>query len=106
MLLGDTKTLCSSLPAQGVTTLMNQECENRYISHMLYAVPVKRGTDTEIIEDIIPIYNVKASYMLNKKIKRVYLAPQMKDIDFEQKDDRVEFTVPKIDCHQMIVMDY
>jgi len=34
-LIGGRKTLETSLPAQGVTTLMNQEKESRYVSHML-----------------------------------------------------------------------
>ena len=105
-LLGENKTITTNLPAQGVVTLMNQEKEKRYVLHMLYGAPVKRGVSTEVIEDIIPIYNVKADIAVNKKIKNIYLAPQMKKIDFVQKNGKVSILIDKIECHQMTVLDY
>ena len=82
MLLGENKTLATNLPAQGVTTLMEQKEEKRYVNHLLYAAPVKRGQRAEIIEDLIPIYGTEVALKLEKQPKRVYLAPQMKDISF------------------------
>ena len=73
---------------------------------MLYAVPVKRGVSTEIIEDIIPIHNITAELKIDKKIKKVYLAPQMKKLDFIQKNDSVAIKIDELECHQMIVLDY
>ncbi len=102
-LLGDSKTLKTNLGAQGVTTLMKQN--NRYINHLLYAVPVKRGKDTEIIEDIYPVHNIEVELQLPEKISRVYLAPQRKEIPFIQADGRVQFQVDEVDCHQMVVLD-
>ena len=61
-LLGFEKTLETNLPAQGVVTLMKQKVENRLVNHILYASPVKRGTDIEVIEDILPVYNVETNY--------------------------------------------
>ncbi len=106
LLLGDGKSLSTTLPAQGITTVMEQKGKKRYISHMLYASPVKRGTDTEIIEDIIPLYNIKAEYEFDNDIKNVYLAPSMEKLEFEKHDGKVSVIIPKIECHQMIVFDY
>lgn len=102
-LLGDNKTLITNLPAQGITTLMKQE--DRYICHLLYASPVKRGSGVEIIEDIIPIYDTQLSVKLNKHISRVYLAPQMEEIPFELEDGRLKIDIKKFDCHQMVVFE-
>lgn len=102
-LLGDSKTLVTDLPAQGVTTLMKQA--DRYVCHMLYASPVKRGRGIEVIEDILPVYDTRLSLKLDKNISRVYLAPQLEDIPFTERDGRIEITVDKIDCHQMIVLE-
>jgi hypothetical protein len=46
------KTLDTDLQAQGVTTIQSQEEQNRWIHHLLYASPVKRGEGVEVIEDI------------------------------------------------------
>lgn len=105
-LLGAEKTLIAALPAQGVTTLQQQAEQNRYVHHLLYAAPVKRGEDICVIEDIVPLYDVKASVALPQKIKRVYLAPQMEELPFAEKDGRICYTVPKLDCHQMVVLEY
>lgn len=105
-LLGEEKTLHTNLPSQGIVTLMNQEKEKRLILHMLYAAPVKRGVSTEIIEDIIPVYNTTVKLTTGKKIKNMYLAPQMKKIEFEQNKETVSAKIDEFECHQMIVLDY
>ena len=102
-LLGNSKTLVTDLPAQGTVTLMRQG--SRYICHLLYASQVKRGRDTEVIEDIIPIYNTRLEIRLGAKPQRVYLAPQGAELPFTYSDGRVSVTVDKIECHQMVVFE-
>ncbi|QJD85469.1 alpha-amylase family protein [Cohnella herbarum] len=100
------KTLTTNLPAQGIVTLQDQQSEGRIVNHLLYASPVKRGEDVEIIEDILPVYDVSVSLLLKgRKAKHVYLAPQMSPIAFEQSGDRIEYVVPRLECHQMVVID-
>ena len=105
-LLEDRKTLQTNLPAQGVTTVMDQKTEKRLVHHLLYAVPVKRGNGVEIIEDIVPVYNISCTLRTDKKINRVYLAPQMEEIPFTQENGLVRYTVEKLQNHQMVVLDY
>lgn len=101
-LLGDDKTLETSLPAQGIATLMKQD--DRLVAHFLYASPVKRGDGVEVIEDILPVYQVTASIRTDFVPKRVYLAPQDKDIPFSCDNGRVSFTLEKLENHQMVVL--
>jgi len=105
-LLGDNKTLKTNLGAQGVATLMEQKQQQRYINHLLYAVPVKRGNGVEVIEDITPIYNIEVTLNVPQTIHKVYLAPQKEDITYTQENGTISFTVNKLDCHQMIVLEY
>lgn len=99
------KTLKTNLPAQGIVTLQEQKSEARFINHLLYASPVKRGEGIEVIEDILPIYDVNVSIQIPFKAKNVYLAPQMNEISFVQDMDELIYTVPKLECHQMVVID-
>lgn len=103
-LLGESKTLSTNLGSQGIVTLMEQD--RRYIIHLLYATPVKRGKKTEIIEDIIPVHNITVTLKLPQKIKQAYLAPQKTIINFTQNNDEIKFTVDEFECHQMVVLDY
>jgi hypothetical protein len=105
-LLEGVKTVQTDLPAQGVITLMDQAAESRYVCHLLYATPVRRGTGVEIIEDIVPLYNVTLTLRPTKPIKRAYLAPTGEELSYTAEDGTVTLTVPRIDCHQMVVFDY
>ena len=102
-LLGDEKTLKTNLGSMGVTTLTRQP--DRYVAHLLYAVPTKRGKDIEIIEDIYPVYNVTLDVKLPRDVKRVYLAPSGEEVPFTREGGRVKVEGITVDCHQMVIFD-
>ncbi|MCD9021495.1 alpha-amylase family protein [Cohnella silvisoli] len=104
-LLSTRKTLETNLPAQGIVTLQQQPHENRYINHLLYATPVKRGNGVEVIEDIVPLSNVKVALKIPGAVQDVYLAPQLTKLAFEQNDGVLHYTVPQLECHQMVVIE-
>jgi len=104
-LLGDSKTLVTNLGAQGIANLMYQEKQNRYVAHLVYAVPTKRGSGVEIIEDIYPVYDVDIAVKIPRPVKRVYLAPQGTDIPYSEENGYIKTQIPVLDCHQMVVYD-
>jgi len=97
------KTVSTNLPAQGIVTVTRQK--DRVMVHLLYASPVRRGKNTEIIEDVLPVSNTKVSFRAGEKIDRVYLVPQKTQIPFTQSGGTVSFTVEAFENHQMIVME-
>lgn len=99
-------TLQTSLPAQGVVTLQEQKKEQRLVNHLLYASPVRRGNGIEVIEDIVPLYDIRVSIRTPRPVKRVYLAPQLTPLPFTAANGTVTYTVPRLECHQMVVLDY
>lgn len=114
-LLGDEKTVKVSLPDRGVVTLTKQEKENRYNAHLLFAHTTIRGsfelssgTQTiEAIEDIVPLYNVKVSVNVPENVKKVMLVPQMTELPFVvTEQNRVEVTVPYMECSQVVTFEY
>ncbi len=105
-LLADTKTLVTDLPAQGVVTLMEQPEKNRLVNHVLYASPVKRGGGIEIIEDILPVYDVHVTLRLDKEPKKVYLAPEMQEIEYKWDGRELSYTIDKLFIHAMVVVEF
>ena len=105
-LIGKTKTVSTDLPAQGIATLMEQSGEHRYVHHLLYASPVKRGNGIEIIEDILPLYEIHTALRLPHEPKRVYLAPSGEELPYTWEDGVLRCTLPKLHIHAMIVIDY
>ena len=107
-ILGYDKTITTNLPAQGITTLMHQADKKRYINHILYAIPVKRGENIEIIEDIPSLYgiNVKVKIPQEEVVKKVYVVPDKADIPFTQDGSDVSYRIPRHWCHTMVVIEY
>ena len=104
-MMADEKTVTVALPDRGVVTLARQEKESCSILHLLYAHTTVRGEGTEVIEDTIPLYNVECSVKYTEKPVKVYLAPSGEEIPFTFDNREVKFTVPKVDIHQMVVIE-
>src|SRR5699024_222870 len=88
------KSMTTNLPVQGIMTATSQERHKIYVNHFLYAPMIKRGKDLEVIEDMPTIYDVKAEFRMMEKAKRIYLAPEMKALSFQQNEDVVKYIVP------------
>lgn len=105
-LLKKEKTINTSLPSEGIVTLARSMAEPYYINHFLYATPVKRGDGIEIIEDIVPLYEIQVEIRIPEKVKSVRCVPQQEELSFEQEGQVVRYTLPKVECHQMVMLNY
>ena len=105
-ILGTNKTFKSNMPSGGVATLMKQPNENRYVNHLLYASPVKRGNGIEVIEDLIPLYNIDVELAIGEKIKKAYDGKTKDEIKFSQDNGKVKFKVDELNCHKVVVLEY
>lgn len=110
-LLEKKKTIESNLPSQGIITLMRQEEMKRSVLHLLYASPVLRGHSSftnkpvEVIEDLIPIMDITIKLKIDHPFNKVYLAPQMKPLDFSVDEGYITFSIDEFLCHQMVVFE-
>ncbi|KPV55543.1 hypothetical protein QJ48_32625, partial [Paenibacillus sp. A3] len=60
----------------------------------------------EIIEDIVPLYNIDVKLRLpGRRVKGVYLAPQGTPLDYRSDAEGIKYTLPELECHQMVVID-
>jgi hypothetical protein len=96
--------LQSNLPARGITTLQYQREHGRYVNHLLFAAPVKKGR-VEVIEDVVPLHDITVSLRLPVPVKRVYLAPQGTELPFTSEDGKITYTLPSLTNHQMVVVE-
>jgi hypothetical protein len=91
-------------PTGIIAALNRQEAEGRYVLHLLYYVPERRGTAFDVIEDVLPVYNVKVRLNLPGPVNVVTLAPDGGDLPFERDGDAVTVTVPELVGHAMLVV--
>ncbi|MEJ7710920.1 MAG: hypothetical protein WKF84_13905 [Pyrinomonadaceae bacterium] len=69
-------------------------------------IPERRGQDFDVIEDVIPLFNLKASVRAARRVRSIAAVPQGISLAFEQKGERVEFMLPKLDGHQIIALNF
>ena len=89
-------------PSTILATVNEQPEQKRHVAHFLHYVPERRGADFDVIEDVIPVFDVGVSVRADKEPTYVRCAPDGEDLSFEYRDGRVSFTVPKIEGHQMV----
>ena len=100
-LLGEKKYLKTNLYQQGIVSLAKQK--ERYVLHMLYASPAKRGSKVDAIEDLPDIWHTDFELQLPEKaIESVMLVPQMEKLPYTFRDGVLRFQVEKFSCHQMV----
>ena len=95
----------NGLHTQGRITMIHQPDQNRYCINMVYASPIRRGC-AEIIEDIVPIYNINLKINMDADITRVYEPLTNMDLPYLSDDKHISFTVPELNCHNTIVIEY
>ncbi len=91
-------------PSSALSALNEQPSDKRWVLHLLHYVPERRGDDFDIIEDVIPIHAVGVSVRTPRAPAEVALVPEGKPLTFEFKTGRTEFTVPKVEGHQMVAI--
>ncbi len=104
-LIHTTPILQVKMPSAGRANFLHQPQHHRYVAHLLYGPALLRGRCL-VIEDLVPLYDIPLAIRVPEMVKKVYLAPQRQDMDFEQADDTVRITVPKVECHQAVVFEY
>ena len=102
-LLGEERTVTTSLPDRGIITVARQA--DRHVVHLLFAHTTVRGKGIEVIEDAVELRDIRVSLRLETPPTRVSLVPNETALPFEWRDHRVTFTVPSLMLHQMICIE-
>jgi hypothetical protein len=93
------------LPTTAEAHLLRQpDHDNRYILHIVHAVPQRRGDQVDIVEDTLPIYNCRIGVRCDRPIAAVALAPSGEHLPHEEQEGVTWFTVPEVCGHQLVVL--
>lgn len=93
-------------PSSAIATLSRQETQNRWVLHLLHYIPERRGVAFDVIEDVIPILDVRLRLRTGRAPKRVRTAPEGLALEFRQEGAYTAFTLPKLHGHQMIAIEF
>lgn len=93
-------------PSTLITSVNDQLHKKRRVVHLLHYIPERRCQEIDVIEDVIPLYEVQCKVKVNEKIKNIVCQPQNILLEFVEGEGSAEFIVPKIEGHQIIVISY
>lgn len=94
-----------NLPSCGRVSLLKQEKEKRYVAHLLYAPALLRG-EVQVIEDFLPVPDVKIEVNVPEKVKNVYQIPDGKKLSFRKDGNIMKINLPTFNMHTGIVLEY
>ena len=95
--------LKSGAPTTARITVNRQESEHRDVVHILHYIPERKTDGYDVVEEVLPIYNVPLSLQTDRKVVQVYSAPSGRELPFTHADGRVDVTVPEVNGHQLVV---
>lgn len=86
-------------------TINQQHSLDRVVLHALHYIPQRRGRDFDIVEDVIPLYDVSVSVRPPTDVIYATVEPEGETLSFKQAQSRVEFVIPQINGHQMVALE-
>jgi hypothetical protein len=93
-------------PSTLQVTLNAQKAKNRWVMHLLHYIPERRSQTIDILEDIIPLYQIDLSIYTPELVENVILVPQQETIPFQVANGKTLFNLPRLDGHQMIEIKF
>jgi hypothetical protein len=75
------------------------------VLHLLSFIPSRRCEDIDLVEDPLPLVDVSFSVRLERKPKRVFLAPDEKPLEFSWRAGRADVVITSTAGHTMIVFE-
>ena len=95
----------AELPSMGRLNLLHQPEQRRYVAHLTYGSPIQRGS-VRVIEDIVPLRDVEVTVSLPEEVERAYLIPAMEEVELTERDGRLAVTIPELEMHAGLVLEY
>lgn len=89
-----------NLPSTAVVTVRRGDSER--LVHVLHYVHQRRGRGIDIIEDVLPLRDVRLSIRAESRPTYVELVPQRQPLDWSYSDGYVHMHVPRVEGYQII----
>ena len=93
-------------PSTLLAMLNEQADERRWVLHLLHYVPERRGQAFDVIEDVIPLFDLAVSIRTDREIAAARTAPEGDELPLKTAAGRVELTLPGLAGHQMIELPW
>lgn len=93
------------LPSAARINLLHQVNKKRFVLHLLYSTPIRRGI-TSVIEDSVPLENITIAFQFPKEIQSVSLIPDKQELNIQHNDSKYFVTIPQFKTHCALSFHY
>jgi hypothetical protein len=93
-------------PSTLQVTLTQQANPGRWILHLLHFIPERRSEELEVVEDVIPLFNVNVEAKVPRPVREVMVVPEEAPLAFRTEGPYVVFQVDRIDGHAMVSLTF
>ncbi len=93
-------------PPTLIATVTQQPQLNRRMIHLLHYLPIRTNLGIDIVDEIVPLFNVEVSMLSDTLVTKVRCVPELNEIPFKQNSGRVHFTLPKLQGYQIIEVSW
>jgi hypothetical protein len=93
-------------PSSLFATLNEQPDEGRLVLHLLHYIPERRGADFDVIEEALPLHDLALSLRTPRPVQQIVTAPEGEPLPFQISGERVMFTLPRLNGHQIIAIEF
>ena len=89
-------------PSTLQVTVTNQPDHHRWVLHLLHFIPERRSKELDVIEDVIPLFNLKLFVRLPRAVREAIIVPDGVSLAASYDGTYATFQVPRIDGHAMV----
>jgi Beta-galactosidase trimerisation domain len=93
-------------PSTLQVTVTQQPDHNRWVLHLLHFIPERRSKELDVIEDVIPLFNVNLFVLAPREILEAVLVPDGASLAFKKEGPYFIFQAPRIDGHGMVSLAF
>jgi hypothetical protein len=93
-------------PSSLLVTIGRQLANQRFVVHLLHYIPQRRATSFDIIEDVIPLRDVKLSLCLDADIENARVVPGGPSLELSTAENRTEIVIPELRGYATIELTY
>ena len=98
------RIFASNLPSTAEVTVRRNDEGRGVVVNILNNILQRRVQKQDIMEDVIPLYNIKVSIKLDKPVSRVFSPQDGTEYKFKYSSGRIELVIPEISGYRMLVI--
>ena len=94
------------VPSTLQVTVTRQPNHNRWVLHLLHFIPERRSKELDVIEEVIPLFNVNLFVRTPREIREAVSGPDGASLPIKNEGPYLIFQVPRIDGHVMVSLAF